>query len=132
MVLVDVSVLGLTGKQAEHALRQCGITLNRNAIPFDPNGAWYTSGIRVGTPALTTLGMGQTEMRRIAELIASSLRAARPAIGANGAVNRASATVDPKALKVAQDSVHELLSAFPLYPELVFPESLMSPEATTM
>jgi glycine/serine hydroxymethyltransferase len=76
--------------------------------------------------------MGQTEMRRIAELIASSLRAAHPAIGANGAVNRASATVDPKALKVAQDSVHELLSAFPLYPELVFPEPLMSPEATTM
>ena len=122
MVLVDVSPFGLTGKQAEHALRQCAITLNRNAIPFDPNGAWYTSGIRVGTPALTTLGMGPSEMRRIGELIASSLRAAQPAVGANGAVNRAVATVEPKALEKALAAVAELLSAFPLYPELVFPK----------
>ena len=123
MVLVDVSPLGLTGKQAEHALRQCGITLNRNAIPFDPNGAWYTSGIRVGTPALTTLGMGPSEMRRIGELIASSLRAARPAVGTNGAVNRALAAVEPHAVKIASATVAELLSSFPLYPELVFPKS---------
>jgi glycine hydroxymethyltransferase len=124
MVLVDVSPLGLTGKQAEHALRQCGITLNRNAIPFDPNGAWYTSGIRIGTPALTTLGMGPSEMRRIAGVIASSLRSSKPAAGPDGAVNRALADVDPKALQASQLAVAELLSAFPLYPELVFPKSL--------
>ena len=124
MVLVDVSPLGLTGKQGEHVLRQCGITLNRNAIPFDPNGAWYTSGIRVGTPALTTLGMGPTEMRRIGALIASSLRAAKPVAGVNGAVNRALAEVEPKTLQASLTAVDELLSAFPLYPELVFPKSL--------
>ena len=129
MVLVDVSPLGLTGKQAEHALRQCGITLNRNAIPFDPNGAWYTSGIRVGTPALTTLGMGQTEMRKIASVIASSLRAAKPSVGANGAAQRALAEVEPKTLNSSLSVVAELLSSFPLYPELVFPKSLMSPDA---
>ena len=64
LLLIDVfGGFGLTGRQAESALRQCGVTLNRNAIPFDPNGPWYTSGLRVGTPAVTTLGMSDTEMR---------------------------------------------------------------------
>lgn len=122
MVLVDISPLGLTGKQGEHALRQTGITCNRNAIPYDQNGPWYTSGIRVGTPALTTLGMGATEMRKIAGLIDDSLRASRPTIGEHGALNRASAVVEPVVLDRVSASVHELLSSFPLYPELVIPE----------
>ena len=50
-------------------MREAGLTLNRNAIPFDPNGPWYTSGIRVGTPAMTTLGMGTNEMKEIADII---------------------------------------------------------------
>jgi len=65
LCLVDVRPYGLTGRQAESALRECGITLNRNSIPFDPNGPWYTSGLRLGTPAVTTLGMGQGEMSEI-------------------------------------------------------------------
>ena len=73
MVLVDVSALGLTGKQAEHALRQCYITLNRNAIPFDKNGAWYTSGIRLGTPALTTRGAKEKDMETVANLLDKAL-----------------------------------------------------------
>ena len=60
MVIVDLTRFGLTGRHAETAMREAGLTLNRNAIPFDPNGPWYTSGIRVGTPAITTLGMGPT------------------------------------------------------------------------
>jgi glycine hydroxymethyltransferase len=126
MVLVDVSPLGLTGKQAEHALRQCHMTLNRNTIPFDANGPWYTSGIRLGTPALTTLGMGPKEMERIAALIIASLRAAKPSIGPSGVANRATADVEASVLERVDAEVRELLQAFPLYPEIVFPESLVS------
>jgi glycine hydroxymethyltransferase len=57
LVLMDASGYGLTGRQAESALVDSGIVTNRNSIPADPNGAWYTSGIRLGTPALTTRGL---------------------------------------------------------------------------
>src|SRR3954471_7812472 len=68
--LIDVaSSYGLTGRQAESALLDSGIVTNRNSIPADPNGAWYTSGIRIGTPALTTRGLGAAEMDEIAGLI---------------------------------------------------------------
>ena len=58
LVLLDVPSFGLTGRQAESALLDSGIVTNRNWVPRDPNGAWYTSGIRLGTPALTTRGFG--------------------------------------------------------------------------
>ncbi|HEY6481798.1 MAG TPA: glycine hydroxymethyltransferase, partial [Streptosporangiaceae bacterium] len=69
LVLLDVSAYGLTGRQAESALLQSEIVTNRNSIPRDPNGAWYTSGIRIGTPALTTRGLGPAEMDVIADLM---------------------------------------------------------------
>src|SRR5215218_9935207 len=69
LVLLDVHPFGLTGRQAEQALLDSGVVTNRNAIPNDPNGAWYTSGIRIGTPALTSRGLGTGEMDQIAELI---------------------------------------------------------------
>ncbi len=75
LVLVDVRPFGLNGRHAEAALRASGITLNRNVLPDDTNGAWYTSGLRMGTPALTTLGMGVDEMREIADVIAGVLHA---------------------------------------------------------
>jgi len=75
LVLVDVRPFGLNGRQAEAALRASGITLNRNVVPDETNGAWYTSGLRMGTPALTTLGMGIDEMREIAEVSAAVLHA---------------------------------------------------------
>ncbi|HBK67835.1 MAG TPA: glycine hydroxymethyltransferase, partial [Firmicutes bacterium] len=62
LLLIDVRPFGLTGRQAESAVRECGITLNRNSLPNDTNGAWYTSGLRLGTPAITSLGMGSAEM----------------------------------------------------------------------
>ena len=58
IVLLDVSSYGITGRQAESALLDAGVVTNRNSVPSDPNGAWYTSGIRFGTPALTTRGFG--------------------------------------------------------------------------
>ena len=63
LVLIDVSSFGLTGRQAESALLDAGIVTNRNAVPADPNGAWYTSGVRIGTPALTTRGFGGGRVR---------------------------------------------------------------------
>ena len=73
IVLLDVSSFGLTGRQAESALLDAGVVTNRNSVPADPNGAWYTSGIRLGTPALTTRGFGHDEFDRVAELIVEVL-----------------------------------------------------------
>ena len=80
IVLMDVAAsFGLTGRQAEAALLDAGVVTNRNSVPRDPNGAWYTSGIRLGTPALTTLGFGPDEMDEIAAVIAAALGATAPA-----------------------------------------------------
>src|SRR3982750_1834570 len=81
LVLIDVRPFGLTGRQAEQALLDSGIVTNRNAIPQDPNGAWYTSGLRIGTPALTTRGLGVAEMDQIAELMHTVLGGTSPAEG---------------------------------------------------
>ena len=78
IVLVDVRPFGLTGRQAEAAVPSAGATLNRNVIPYDTNGSWYTSGLRIGTPAVTTLGMGTAEMREIAAIVGGVLRATAP------------------------------------------------------
>jgi len=69
LILVDLSNMGVTGREAEEALDSVGITVNRNAIPFDPRPPQVTSGIRLGTPAVTTRGFGPDEMRSIAQLI---------------------------------------------------------------
>lgn len=73
IVLVDLSPLGISGKDADEALEAAGITVNRNAIPFDPRPPRITSGIRLGTPAVTTRGFGLEEIKRIASLIAEVL-----------------------------------------------------------
>ena len=74
LALVDVTPLGVTGKEAEHLLDEIGITVNKNQIPFDRNGANVSSGIRVGTPATTSRGFGPDEMRTIARLIVTCLQ----------------------------------------------------------
>jgi glycine hydroxymethyltransferase len=73
LVLVDLSSKGISGKYAEEALEAVGISVNRNAIPFDPKPPKVTSGIRLGTPAVTTRGFGSEEMKRIASLIVKVL-----------------------------------------------------------
>ncbi len=74
LMLVDVTPLGVTGKEAEQILDVIGITVNKNAIPFDPQPPNVASGIRVGTPATTTRGFGEAEMREVGELIVSAIR----------------------------------------------------------
>jgi glycine hydroxymethyltransferase len=113
LLLVDVRQHGLNGRQAEAALRECDVVLNRNVLPYDPNGPWFTSGIRLGTAALTTRGFGEVEMGRVAELISTVLGAA----GARGRPREAGA---PQALvDEVRAVVEELTAAHPLYPGLV-------------
>ncbi len=112
----------LTGRQAESALRECHLTLNRNSIPFDPNGPWYTSGLRLGTPAVTTLGMTPTEMDEIAALIKRVVAGATPRTIRTGAkagqVSQANYDLAPAIVDEVRARVRDLLKSFPLYPEL--------------
>ncbi len=102
LVLVDLTRKGITGKEAEEALGKAGIVVNKNSIPFDKRGPKITSGIRIGTPALTTRGFREDEMRMIARLIKQVLD-------------------DPesdKAINGVRDAVIELCKSFPIYTSL--------------
>lgn len=116
LVLVDVRGFGLNGRQAEAALRAANLTLNRNVIPNDPNGAWYTSGLRLGTPAMTTIGMGPDEMREIAKILKSILAATKPAAKKDGTPSLVNFETESRPLEAARAKVAELLHAHPLYP----------------
>ena len=109
LVLIDVDRYGLTGRQAEQALLDSGIVTNRNSIPQDPNGAWYTSGIRFGTPALTTRGLGTAEMDQIAELMHTVLSQTTPA------GSKARYALDAAVSDRVSKQATELLADFPLY-----------------
>ena len=102
---------GLTGRQAESALLDAGVVTNRNSVPGDPNGAWYTSGIRLGTPALTTLGFGTGEMDEIADIITAALRATAPA----AATAKAKYTIDAQVAQRCRARCADLLDRHPLY-----------------
>jgi glycine hydroxymethyltransferase len=122
LLVVDVaSTHGITGRQAEEAVRRCGITLNRNPIPFDPNGPWYTSGLRFGTPAATTLGMGSQEMDEIASIVALVLKHVQPAATKSGAKDKAKYSLDEAVCQQARGRVDDLLASYPLYPEIDLP-----------
>jgi glycine hydroxymethyltransferase len=101
LMLVDVFSRGMLGSEAEKALGEAGITVNKNAIPFDTNPPMKPSGIRIGTPALTTRGMKEAEMRQIGRWIAEAL------------LQRA----DPAVLAKIRKQVLSLCEAFPLYAE---------------
>ncbi|MFI6131710.1 glycine hydroxymethyltransferase [Micromonospora sp. NPDC051141] len=118
LVLIDVSGYGLTGRQAEQALLDSGIVTNRNAVPQDPNGAWYTSGIRIGTPALTTRGLGAAEMDATAELMHTVLDRTSPGTGPDGAPSKAKYVLDPAVAEQVGKQAADLLTPFPLYPEV--------------
>jgi glycine hydroxymethyltransferase len=118
LALIDVHRYGLTGRQAEQALLEAGIVTNRNAIPQDPNGAWYTSGIRIGTPALTTRGLGPEQMDVIGGLITAVLSQARPGTSRDGTPSKASYELDPAVARRVSDQATELLADYPLYPAI--------------
>jgi glycine hydroxymethyltransferase len=101
LMLLDLRNKGLTGKVAEKALDRAGITVNKNTVPKETQSPFVTSGIRVGTPAVTTRGMREPQMARIAELIDRVLADAE----------------NESNLDTVRDEVRELAGAFPLYPE---------------
>ncbi|UBU16691.1 glycine hydroxymethyltransferase [Nonomuraea gerenzanensis] len=118
LVLLDVSPFGLTGRQAEAALLDAGVVTNRNAIPRDPAGAWYTSGIRLGTPALTTRGLNQADMDRIAHLIHTVLASTQPATTPDGKTSPAKYTLDAKIRDQVSEEAADLMAGYPLYPAI--------------
>jgi glycine hydroxymethyltransferase len=103
LMLVDVTPLGITGKDAETALDLAGITVNKNTIPFDQNPPMVSSGIRVGTPSITTRGMKETEMAAVAGLIVEALKN----------------TQNLDVLAKVKNKVRELTSAFPIYQDII-------------
>jgi glycine hydroxymethyltransferase len=118
-MLLDVAkTFGLTGRQAESAVRACGVTLNRNSLPFDQNGPWYTSGLRLGTPATTTLGMGTSDMREIARLIKLALSKTRALKMKAGGLSKSGFKTDEGTVAEVREGILALLSRYPLYPEL--------------
>ena len=98
LALIDVQGLGVTGKEADERCGGAGITLNKNSIPFDPQPPSITSGIRVGSPSVTTQGMGVAEMKVIATLIARAIK-------------------EPAAASKIAGEVRELCRRFPIYPD---------------
>ncbi|MCH9634773.1 MAG: Serine hydroxymethyltransferase [Chlamydiae bacterium] len=119
LMVLDVSSYKITGRQAEEALLSCGICLNRNAILNDTNGPWYTSGVRIGTPALTTLGMGVDEMKVVAKNIIKVLKNTKPAWNSKKeAPSLAKFELDSSVKEAVKSEVFHLLQTFPLYPEL--------------
>ncbi|MBV8350609.1 MAG: glycine hydroxymethyltransferase, partial [Mycolicibacterium sp.] len=117
IVLLDVTSFGLTGRQAESALRASGVATNRSAVPADPNGAWYTTGSRFGTPALTSRGFGEAEFDRVAELVVDVLTNTQPASGPQGR-SKAKYTIADGTAERVHAAAGELLTANPLYPGL--------------
>ncbi|MBQ1157638.1 serine hydroxymethyltransferase [Streptomyces sp. A73] len=103
LVLVDLRNSRLDGQQAEDRLHSIGITVNRNAVPFDPRPPMVSSGLRIGTPALATRGLGVGEFREVADIIARTLTAEE---------------LDEAEAALLRDRVTKLAEAFPLYPQL--------------
>ncbi len=118
LMLIDVTTYGLTGKQAEAAMFDCGVTLNANALPYDKNGAWWTSGIRVGTPAVTTLGMNKDDMKEIASIIDFVLRGTKHGVTKDGKPAKGKIVLDEAVKAKAKERVNALLASHVLYPEL--------------
>jgi glycine hydroxymethyltransferase len=108
LMLVDVFSRGILGSEAENALHEAGITVNKNAIPYDANPPLKPSGIRIGSPALTTRGMREPEMHTIAKWITQALDQRN----------------DPQALRTIRGKVLELVESFPLYGWLRVPETV--------
>jgi glycine hydroxymethyltransferase len=120
LMLVNIYKTGLTGRQAESALQECLVTLNRNSLPRDPNGPWYTSGLRIGTAAITTLGMGEAEMEEIGSIIAAVIKGTAQAQDKKDPAQKSKAKyiIDDSVKASVRERVKNLMDRFPVYPEL--------------
>jgi glycine hydroxymethyltransferase len=110
LMLVDLRCINMTGKEADRLVSEVNITANKNTVPFDPQSPFVTSGLRLGTPAMTTRGMGTTEFIEIANIISDRLH-------------------NPQDESIAQDCrqrVAALCAAFPLYPHIAIPVPVLA------
>jgi glycine hydroxymethyltransferase len=103
LMLVDLTATGVTGKDAQEALDRAAITVNKNGIPFDTKGPQVTSGIRIGTPAVTTRGMKENEMRQIASYIAEVIKN----------------ITNEKKIQAVAEKVKAMCAKFPLYQQRI-------------
>jgi glycine hydroxymethyltransferase len=101
LMLIDLKSKNITGKEAEHLLEDAGLTVNKNAIPFDTQSRFVTGGIRLGTPAVTTRGLKEPEMARIADW-----------------VNRVLTSRQPSEIGLVRQEVRELCDSLPIYPDM--------------
>ncbi len=118
IVLLDVTSFGVTGRQAESALLEAGIVTNRNSVPNDPHGAWYTSGVRLGTPALTSRGFTTSDMDEVAAMITEVLQRTEPTLTKDGKPGKAKYDLPEQVAQDSRDRASELLEMRPLYPGL--------------
>lgn len=107
LVLVDLTKLDITGKDASNRLDECGITVNKNGIPNDTRSPFVTSGIRLGTPAVTTRGFKEADMVELAKLIAKALKS----------INKEDGSIDASVAKSIKSSIKELTAKHPMYEE---------------
>lgn len=120
LLLINVSKAGITGRQAESALHECNITVNRNSLPNDPNGPWYTSGLRLGTAAVTSLGMREAEMEELSAIITDVIKATSQAPDKKDPSKNSKAKyiIEANAKANILERVKKLMDRFPVYPEL--------------
>jgi glycine hydroxymethyltransferase len=119
LVVMKTTNFGLSGKQAEEALRQAGMTLNRNTIPFDTLAPWLGSGIRFGTAAMTSLGMEEKEMKQIGRLMIKVLKHTTALENPKtGKASRLKAKLEEEVAQDVKAEVKDLLELYPLYPEI--------------
>lgn len=118
IVLLDVTSFGVTGRQAESALLEAGIVTNRNSVPNDPHGAWYTSGVRLGTPALTSRGFTTSDMDEVAAMITEVLQRTEPTLTKDGKPGKAKYDLPEQVAQDSRDRASRLLEMRPLYPGL--------------
>lgn len=113
LIIINLTDLGINGRMAENALLECNIVTNRNSIPNDPNGAWYTSGLRIGTAALTTRGLKEDDMREVANCIGLVLHDIKPVKG-----SKVKYILSQDLKENTLNKVNEILEKYPLYPEI--------------
>ncbi|MCL2244047.1 MAG: glycine hydroxymethyltransferase [Treponema sp.] len=120
LLLIDVHKAGLTGRQAESSMLECHVTINRNSLPNDPNGPWYTSGIRLGTAAVTTLGMGKEEMAEIGGIISNVIKGTTQAQDQKDPSKNSKAkyNIGEQVKNDIRNRVKNLIDRFPVYPLL--------------
>ena len=120
LLVMDVQQsFGLNGRQAEQILRKAKITVNRNTVPFDSNGAWFTSGVRLGTAALTTRGMNESDMELIADTICHVLGSVKVDEWKNIENKKQEIVIPSDILERVHQTLENLLKKYPLYPELL-------------